>query len=324
MHVIIPVAGEGTRLRPHTYSIPKVLLPVAGKPIISHIIDEVVKLSPEKVTLIIGHLGERIKAFLEGTYDLPFRWVVQSERKGLGHAVGMGIDEGEREPLLIILGDTIFEADLSGLSGGDTSFIGVKEVDDPRRFGVVELEGDLVVKLVEKPDVPPSNLAIVGLYYIRNARELSEAVRKLVSEDIRSKGEYQLTDALQLLVDGGEPLKTFRVEGWYDCGKQETLLATNSHFLSKLSGKIQNKDSLIIDPVFLSPEAEVSRSVIGPDVSVSEGVSIRQSIIKNSIVCDRAQVRNIILEDSIIGPGAVIEGSFSRLNLGEESRVRVE
>ena len=322
MHVIIPVAGEGTRLRPHTYSIPKVLLPVAGKPILSHILDEVVKLSPSKVTLIIGHLGDKIKSYLQSNYDLHFNWIVQEQRRGLGHAVGMGITEDDREPLLIILGDTIFEADLSSVGEGGVSSIGVKEVEDPRRFGVVQLKGDRVVKMIEKPEVPPSNLAIVGLYYITDAGKLAGAVNRLIDEDIQTKGEYQLTDALQLLVEGGETLKTFKVDGWYDCGKPETLLETNAHFLSKQSAGSDNTENCIVGPVFLSPESSVRHSVIGPYVSISGRVTVERSVIRNSVLCEGAVVRDIVLEDSIIGPGAIVEGTTSSLNLGELSQVK--
>jgi glucose-1-phosphate thymidylyltransferase len=324
MHVIIPVAGEGTRLRPHTYSIPKVLLPVAGKPILSHILDEVAKLSPDKVTLIIGHLGGSIKSYLKGNYDLNFNWIVQEERRGLGHAVGMGITEHDHEPLLIILGDTIFEADLSIIGESAISSIGVKEVDDPRRFGVVEMENDLVVRMVEKPEVPPSNLAIVGLYYITDAGKLGRAVRRLVEEDIQTKGEYQLTDALQLMVEGGEKLTTFRVDGWYDCGKPETLLETNAHFLSKLSTGADSPGNCLVGPVFLSPAATVEHSVIGPNVSISGGVRVERSVIRNSILCEGARVNNVVLEDSIIGPEAVVKGRSSSLNLGELSQVKLD
>jgi glucose-1-phosphate thymidylyltransferase len=323
MHIIIPVAGEGTRLRPHTFTVPKVLLPVAGKPIISHILDEIIELSPSKVSIIIGHLGESIKKYLKESYDLPFNWIVQEERKGLGHAVGMGIEEGEKEPLLIILGDTIFEADLSKFAELGTSSIGVKEVDDPKRFGVVELEGDRVVKMVEKPDIPPSNLAIVGLYYIKDAGKLGKAIERLILEGIKTKGEYQLTDALQLMVQDGEVLKTFSVDGWYDCGKPETLLATNAFFLSKLSGRTERKGCHITDPVFISPQAEVLNSVLGPYVSVSDKASIHNSVIRNSIICKGARVRNILLEDSIIGPKAKIEGAFSSLDLGGLSKMKI-
>jgi len=324
MHVIIPVAGEGTRLRPHTYSIPKVLLPVAGKPILSYILDEVVKLSPGKVTLIIGHLGESIRSYLEQKYDLNFNWIIQEERRGLGHAVGMGIGESDHDPLLIILGDTIFEADLTTIGKSGISSIGVKEVEDPRRFGVVEMKNDLVVRMVEKPEEPPSNLAIVGLYYITDAGKLGRSVKRLVDEDIQTKGEYQLTDALQLMVEDGEKLTTFRVDGWYDCGKPETLLETNAHFLSKLSTGADSPGNCVVGPVFLSPDARVEHSVVGPNVSISRGVTVERSVIRNSILCEGARLSNVILEDSIIGPEAVVRGRSSSLNLGEQSQVKLD
>jgi glucose-1-phosphate thymidylyltransferase len=322
MHVVIPVAGEGTRLRPHTFSIPKVLLPVAGKPILAYILDEVVKLSPRKVSLVIGHLGERIRSYVEESYRLPLTWVYQEKRQGLGHAVGMALGEREERETLIILGDTIVETDLSGLLKGGTSCIAVKEVDDPRRFGVVEMEGEYAARLVEKPEVPASNLAIVGIYYVRNEGKLAEAIGTLVSGGIRTRGEYQLTDALQLLIEAGERISTHRVEGWYDCGKPETLLATNSHFLAKIAGGQRRENSIIVDPVYLAPDAQVLHSVVGPDVSVSPGVRIERSVVSNSILCDGAQVMNIVLDESIVGPGALIMGASSGLNIGEEAQLK--
>lgn len=323
MHVVIPVAGEGTRLRPHTFSIPKVLLPVAGKPMLDYILDEVVKLSPRKVSLVIGHLGERIRSYVEERYDLPFAWVYQGKRQGLGHAVGMSLAEHEEGDLLVILGDTIFEADLSGLLSRGTSCIAVKEVEDPRRFGVVEMDGEHAARLVEKPEVPASNLAIVGIYYLQNEGKLARAIGRLVSEEILTRGEYQLTDALQLLIDGGERISVYRVEGWYDCGKPETLLATNRHFLARFGGGERRADSIIIDPVYLAPDAQVLHSVVGPGVSVSPGVRIERSVVSNSILCDGACVMNIVLDESIIGPGALVVGSSSGLNIGEEAQLRV-
>jgi glucose-1-phosphate thymidylyltransferase len=323
MHVVIPVAGEGTRLRPHTFSIPKVLLPVAGKPMLAHILDDVARLSPRKVTLVIGHLGDRIRSYVEENYSLPLAWVYQEKRQGLGHAVGMALDEKETGDLLVILGDTIIEADLSGFLSCGTSCIAVKEVEDPRRFGVVELEGEYAARLVEKPEKPTSNLAIVGLYYMKREGALARAIGRLVSEGIRTRGEYQLTDALQLMIADGERITAHRVEGWFDCGKPETLLSTNSHFLAKLPGGVPRNGCIIVDPVYIAPDAQVLHSVVGPDVSVSPGVRIERSVVSNSILCDGAQVMNIVLEESIIGPGARIMGASSGLNIGEEAQLKI-
>jgi len=264
----------------------------------------------------------RSKTYLEKSYDLPFGWVEQRERKGLGHAVGMGIEKSEQEPLLIILGDTIFETDLSMIAGAGRSTIGVKEVADPSRFGVVELEDDRVVKLVEKPADPRSNLAIVGLYYIEDAGHLDEAIKRLIAENIQTKGEYQLTDALQLMIEDGKKLGTFQVDGWFDCGKPETLLSTNAYLLEKSGADFRRENCLITGSVYLSPEAEVRQSLVGPDVSVSQGASIRRSIIRNSIICEDARVTDAVLEDSIVGPGAAVVGEVSSLNLGRGDSVK--
>jgi glucose-1-phosphate thymidylyltransferase len=235
----------------------------------------------------------------------------------------MALDEKGTGDLLIVLGDTIVEADLSALLTGGNSSIAVKEVEDPRRFGVVELEGRYAARLVEKPEKPTSNLAIVGVYYVTQEGILARAIGRLVSEGIRTRGEYQLTDALQLMIRDGERITAHPVEGWFDCGKPETLLATNSHFLAKLPGGERRDGCIVVDPVYIAPDAEVLHSVVGPDVSVSPGVRIERSVISNSILCDGAQVSNIVLEESIIGPGAVIAGASSGLNIGEEAQLKI-
>ncbi|HLP29451.1 MAG TPA: nucleotidyltransferase family protein, partial [Candidatus Didemnitutus sp.] len=224
MHAIIPVAGIGTRLRPFTHSLPKVLVNVAGKPILGHILDTLVAQGVTSATIITGYKGELVEEYVRSTYELNVTFVVQEEMLGLGHAIWVARESLKEEPVLIILGDTVFDVDLSVLATSQFSSLGVKYVDDPRRFGVVIEEGGFVHRLVEKPETPVSNLAIVGLYFIRRPEALRTALTSLIDNDLRTKGEYQLTDALQLMVDAGEKFTTFSVDGWYDCGKPETLL----------------------------------------------------------------------------------------------------
>jgi glucose-1-phosphate thymidylyltransferase len=213
--------------------------------------------------------------------------------------------------------------DLSGLKTSQFSSLGVKEVDDPRRFGVVVKEGEFVSRLVEKPEKPVSNSAIVGLYYITNPRLLRDRLGEIIEKDIRTKNEYQLTDALQLMVDGGEKFTTFDVDGWHDCGKPETLLETNRFLLTKSSDSKEHPGCVIVPPVHIDPSAVVEHSVIGPYTTISEGAVVRNSIVHDSIICDRATVSHITLDQSIIGENATVTGKFASINIGDASNVKL-
>lgn len=323
MRAVIPVAGVGTRLRPHTYSQPKVLLNVGGKPILGHILDALQEQDVIKATIITGYMGSQVREYVTKKYSaMQFDFVEQKERLGLGHAIITGKETYDDEPLMIILGDTIFDVDLSLAKKTGNSSLGVKRVDDPSRFGVVVLDDDYKVKkLVEKPQKPVSNLALVGLYYIKNPRLLVSSLDELIEKDIRTKGEYQLTDALQLMVGKGEKFDTFPVDGWYDCGKAETLLSTNKFLLDQKTTLREFSDSVIIPPVFIAPNATIQRSVIGPYTSVAEGAEVKDSIVKNSIVSYGAKVKNSLLHESIIGNDALVNGTFHRINLGNSSEI---
>lgn len=323
MRAIIPVAGIGTRLRPHTYTLPKVLVNVAGKPILGHIMDALESQGVDGATIITGYKGDLVEEYLRSTYSMPCEFVVQDEMQGLGHAIWTARESLNDEPVLIILGDTVFDVDLSILKTSQFSSLGVKHVDDPRRFGVVISDGPFVTRLVEKPETPVSNNAIVGLYYIANPRALRDALDELINKDIRTKGEYQLTDALQLMVDRGEKFTTFPVEGWYDCGKPETLLETNRFLLTKRSTKDAPTGCVIVPPVHIDPTAIVEHSVIGPYASLSKGAVVRNSIVRDSIICDQATVSDISLDQSIIGENAVVSGRFASINIGDASVVKL-
>ena len=324
MHAIIPVAGIGTRLRPFTHSLPKVLVNVAGKPILGHILDTLVAQGVTSATIITGYKGELVEEYVRSTYELNVTFVVQEEMLGLGHAIWVARESLHEEPVLIILGDTVFDVDLSVLATSQFSSLGVKYVDDPRRFGVVIEEGGFVHRLVEKPETPVSNLAIVGLYFIRRPAALRTALTSLIDNDLRTKGEYQLTDALQLMVDAGEKFTTFSVDGWYDCGKPETLLQTNRFLLTKRNTMpTAPQGCVFVPPVHVDPTAIVEHSVIGPYASVSKGALVRNSIVRDSIISDQATVADIALDQSIIGENAEVTGRFSSINIGDASIVRL-
>lgn len=321
MRAIIPVAGYGTRLRPHTYSLPKVLLNVAGKPILGHILDSLLAEKITDATIVIGYMGDMIRQFVEQNYSLNVEFVQQDQPLGLGHSIWCARDTFDTEPVFIILGDTIFDVNLAPVLASENSMLGVKYVEDPRRFGVVESSDGVVTRLIEKPENPTSHMAIVGLYHIRNSALLKSTLNELVTNDIRTRGEYQLTDALQMMIDRGETFGTFPVEGWYDCGKPETMLETNRHLLGKQSAIPSVDGSVIIPPVFIGRSAVVERSVIGPYATVAEGATVKDAHIRNSIVSNGATVTGTLMEDSIVGNNAVVRGRFKRLNVGDSSEI---
>lgn len=318
MRAIIPVAGFGTRLKPHTLTHPKVLLNVGGKPIIAHIIEKLIEESITEATFIVGYLGEKIEHYISETYpELNAEYVEQKELLGLGHAIYQAAPTFNNDELIIILGDTVFDVNLKHISNSVFSALGVKEVNDPRRFGVVELEDGFASKLIEKPENPTSNLALVGLYYIKNSGLLTKSIEELMERDIKTKDEYQLTDALQIMIDNGEKMSTFPVEGWYDCGKPETLLNTNKFILSQNKESFKIESAVINDPVYISPSAVIKNSVIGPYATIGDNCVITDSVIKNSIINKSSKVERIVLADSIIGADARVKGSHHKMNVGD-------
>ena len=322
MRAIIPVAGLGTRLKPHTHSLPKVLLNVGGKPILGHILDKLLEENITKATFVVGYMADRIENYVTTKYPkVNAAFVEQKEMLGLGHAIYTAIPTFDEEEIFIILGDTVFDVNLKQLFGLKTSALGVKHVDDPRRFGVAVTQNDLITKLVEKPTELVSKLALVGLYYIKNADALVRALNELVEKDIRTKNELQLTDALQIMIEKGEKISTFPVEGWYDCGKPETLLSTNQFLLSQNARKILIENVVINEPVFIADNAKISNSVIGPYTTVAEGCEIKDSIIRNSIINENGVVHKTMLDNSIIGSNAVIKGNYKKLNAGDSSEI---
>jgi glucose-1-phosphate thymidylyltransferase len=322
---VIPVAGVGTRLRPHTYSQPKVLLHVAGKPILAHILDDLPRLGIGEVVLVVGYMGELIQDYVARKYpNLKVHYADQPERLGLGHAVSLAASHAGDRPVLVILGDTIFEADLDAVVKGRTHSIGVKAVEDPRRFGIVELNGDgHVARMVEKPEHPASNLAITGIYFFPHGAPLFSALDELQRKNIRTRGEFQLTDAMQLMLEKGEVITTFPVEGWYDCGKTETLLETNRILLSKGGDSRPIPGSVLHPPISVARDAVVENCILGPYASVGAGARIRNAAVRDSIVNENAVVEDILIEGSVVGESAIVRGAWKRVNVGTSSELEL-
>jgi glucose-1-phosphate thymidylyltransferase len=323
MKAIIPVAGEGTRLRPHTHTTPKVLVYVAGKPILGHILDSLLGVGVDELVLIVGDRGEKIIDYVTHEYNFRVHMVNQARRLGLGHAIYLARDFMNGDPALMVLGDTVFKSNFEGVLEGGVTSIGVKEVEDPRRFGVVEMNGKHIKGFIEKPDKPVSNLAIVGLYYIHDTSHLAHALEKLIVEqDRKTKGEYQLTDALQIMLREGVTMTTFPVEGWYDCGKAETLLETNRILLHEKSRTVKAPGCIIREPVYISDNVELSDSIVGPNVSIAAGSRIEGSIVEDSIINKNSVVKTAMLKGSLLGDNSLVEGAFQSLNVGDSAQIR--
>jgi glucose-1-phosphate thymidylyltransferase len=324
MRVIIPLAGLGTRLRPHTHTKPKPLLQVAGKTVLDHILDRLEGLDIEEVVFIVGHLGEQIRQHVEEHYDFPASYVEQTELKGQAHALYLAREHLVGDVFIVFV-DTIFEADLGLLNDvSSDGVIFVREVDDPSRFGVVTVEEGYITGFVEKPDQPISNLAIVGLYYIRNSALLLECIESVMKGEIKTKGEYYLADALQLMIDRGAKLETGSVEVWADCGKPETLLSTNRYLLDKSGSTFgETTDSVLIPPVYVASSASITKSIVGPYVSIAEDVQIDRSIVSDSIIDTGAHIDDAVLRESLVGSHARIRGRASKVDLGDDSIVEL-
>jgi glucose-1-phosphate thymidylyltransferase len=308
MKVIIPLAGKGTRLRPHTHLVPKPMLKIAGKPVIDYVMEDLRRLGGvEEVIYITGHLKETVEAYARAKYPFKSHFVEQKEQRGTADAVGLAkpyIDQ----PVMIIFVDTIFDADLSVTKTSDADgIIWVKEVEDYQRFGVVVTDADgNMSRIVEKPNTPISKRANIGLYYIRNWRLLVEAVDWVMTRP-PNKGEYYLTDAFQYMIDRGAKLKVVDVEGWYDAGKLDTLLDTNR---------------TMVEPVYIEDGVTVRRSTIGPNVSISAGSVIEDSRIRDSIVGARTKIAHSTVHDSLIGDEVAIDGFHGALTVTDNSELR--
>lgn len=321
MNVIIPVAGEGTRLRPHTHSVPKSLLYVAGKPILGHILDGLQGLDISNLSVVLGAKGEAIVDFCS-KYPYDFKYVLQEQRLGLGHAIRIGA-QGLQGPTLVVLGDTIIDIDYGKIVDRSVNVLAVREVADPRKYGVVEVKNDYVVDLIEKPRQPRSNLAIVGLYYFQDITKVAHAVDYIIKNEIKTRNEYQLTDALRHLLERGEKFKVWKIDGWYDCGTAEALIDANRHLLERTNYYVDREKNIIIPPVYIADSASLSASVIGPYVSIGEDVTVTTSVIKDSIINRGASVENALLTGSIIGERACVRGGYKKLSVSESSVVEI-
>jgi glucose-1-phosphate thymidylyltransferase len=328
MKVIVPVAGKGTRLRPHTHTKPKCLVRVAGKPMLGHLLDRIRNLPIEELILVIDPDEENelsIRQYVEPNAPAPVRYVRQIELRGPAHAIALARESIDRD-VLIIFNDTLFDADLSQVDQTPADgIIWVREVDDPRRFGLVVTEGDRILRLVEKPEVPPSNLAMIGMYYLKDGPALMAHIERVMKEGRTVKGEFYLPDPLQMMIDEGYHLLAASVQGWYDCGTIDALLDTNQVLLKNGHQRVVPvTDAVIIPPVYIEEGVHIRRSIVGPYVSIAPRASIENSIVHDSIINEGAIVQDALLRRSLIGERAFVKGGYKRLNVGDSSTIQGE
>jgi glucose-1-phosphate thymidylyltransferase len=330
LKVVIPMAGLGTRLRPHTWSKPKQLVSVAGKPVLDHVLDILSSLpDPQNVELIniVGYLGDQIEEhFKEGYPNVKSHFVLQEDPRGQSHAIYLA-REYLTGPMMVVFADTLIETDLSILAEEKADAIAwVKPVPDPRRFGVVVLnEQNEVIKLIEKPNEMDHNLAVVGFYYFSSSEELLAAIEEQMKREKQLKGEYFLADAVNIMLERGLTMRTEKVDIWLDAGTPEALLETNRYLLENghsNSKEASQRASVVINsPVYVHPTAVVENSIIGPHASIGAGAHVQSSIIRDSILEDKAQVTDVILESSLIGRRSQIQRRAGVINAGDNTVV---
>lgn len=328
MKAIIPVAGAGTQLRPLTYTQPKPLIPVAGKPIISFIIDSLEKIGVEEYIFVIGYLGEKIKDYIEGAYPgLKKEFVVQEDRFGTGHAIWTARDlVKDADDLIIFFGDTLLDMDFQKMMESPNSCLAIKKVDKPGGFGIVEFDREGQVKrVVEKPKIPKSNMAMVGLYRIREVNLLIESLGHNIKNEMRTEGEFSLTDGLMGMIEKGVDFSTVSVKNWYDCGKKENLLQTNAILLDNEGYATDDlppyDNSIIIHPVSIGKNCIIHNSIVGPHVTIGNDVKINSSIVKESIIGNYASINEVVLKNSVIGNDTSITGFRQSLNIGDNTEI---
>lgn len=327
MKAIIPVAGAGAKLRPHTYTQPKALIPIAGKTILSFIVDQLVEGGIKEFIFIVGYLGEKIQDYVKQTYpELTTHFVYQNDRQGTGHAVELTRNIVGNDEVFVALGDTICDYDVKEIVNSPYSMLGVKKVDDPRNFGVAEIDEDGFIEHVkEKPSIPKSNMALVGLYKIKETEFLFQCLHHIFIQDIRSYGEYNLTDALECMISRGAKFKPFKVKNWFDCGKKETLLESNATLLKKagndIAADVQTENSIIIPPVSIGSGCILRNSIIGPHVAVGANTSIQYSTVRDSIIGSYTNLYEVVLDNSLIGSDASVKGLSRSLNIGDNTEI---
>jgi glucose-1-phosphate thymidylyltransferase len=324
MKVILPVAGIGTRLRPHTHFLPKALLPVAGNTILGHILHDLKDMDVSEYMFVTGYKSEEVEQFISETYSFQYRFVPQSNPQGLGEAIAFCEPFlNDNEPVLIILGDTLFKADLQSITSLKKNVLCARKVEDPRRFGVALTDDSgKITKLVEKPADFVSDLALVGIYYIEDVAKLKKNLRRLLDENIKTRGEYQFTDVLEMMIQEQVAFYPEPISEWLDCGKPETLVASNEQLLQErhfVSPEAKLTECTIVEPCYIGPGVQARGSRIGPNVSLFKNCKVIDSTLSGSVIDKETVVENSKLESSILGKYCRVLNQNGILNLGNHS-----
>jgi glucose-1-phosphate thymidylyltransferase len=335
---LIPAAGSGVRLRPFTFTRPKPLVYVAGKPIMGHILDGLVGVV-EEVTVIVGYMADKVEAYCLQAYGdtFTFNFVHQEDRLGLGHAVLQGRDSVPDGGLIITLGDEIFGMAYSEMLKKHNSAVqcdasvGVKVVEDPRNYGVVEMDEDgTITAMIEKPKEPTTDTALAGVYIFEEASHVFDALQRVVDADIRTRGEYQLTDAMVMMAEGGSVFKGFVIKKWYDCGRPDMLIRVNHRLLDDLppanhvDENVRLEQSVIVPPVAMEGGCTIKRSVVGPYVTVGKDTEIRDSVLSDCILAEGCDVRDVVLNETVLADRVVVKGRSHRMVVGEQTLIDMD
>lgn len=334
MKIIVPMAGKGTRLRPHTLTVPKPLIPVAGKPIVERLVEDISNVCTETITevsFIIGDFGKETEKRLINIAEklgAKGRIYYQEEKLGTAHAVYCA-KESLDEKVIIAFADTLFKAELN-LDTQKDGVIWVQKVKDPSQFGVVKVNNEgSITEFIEKPQSFVSDLAIIGIYYFKQGEVLAEKIQYLIDHDIKVKGEYQLTDALEMMRNEGSRFVPGEVSEWLDCGNKDATVFSNQRYLDHLkksekliADSVQKKDSIIIEPVFIDEQVDIKNAIVGPYVSVGAYSKIHDSVVKNSIVQEDCYISKAIIENSMIGNKAQYQGRAKDLSVGDYNIIK--
>ncbi len=328
MKIIVPMAGMGKRMRPHTLTIPKPLIPIAGKPIVQRLIEEIATVSKEKITeiaYVIGNFGTEVEQNLINIAEnigAKAKIYYQTEALGTAHAIYCAKDS-LNEKVIVAFADTLFKANFTIEDNIDAG-IWVKKVDNPSSFGVVKLNADnIITDFIEKPKKYVSDLAIIGIYYFKQAEKLKAEIKNLIDNNYKVNGEFQLTDALENMKNKGVKFVPKKVIDWMDCGNKEATVETNKRILDYhkteelISKTATIENSIIVPPCFIGEDAKIRNSVVGPYVSVGSGTSIKHSIIKNSIIQRNSNIKSMNLANSMVGNYVIIRGETTDVSIGD-------
>ena len=330
MKVIILLAGFGTRMRPHTWSRPKPLLRVAGNTVVGHVLDQMQDVTTEEVIYVVGYKGDEIENWIRENYShLDNHFIVQEQALGQAHAVWLCKDFLDDTDVIVAFGDGVIDADYAKLRRPDidATFL-VKEIDDPRRFGVAVLnEAGFVTELIEKPPTKEHKLAIAGINWFRNGRQLFEATDTIIQSGRKTLGEYFMVDAYQVLLEEGARIRTQLLNQWEDAGTPQAILQMNARLLSTGNASYEVMEQgfvenfAVVPPVYVHPTAEITESVIGPYASIDANVKVSHSVIRSSIIDPGATITKCVLENTLVGENAEVTGRADTLFVGDDSKV---